>query len=292
MHGPLQSYYRLSKPGIVRMVMITAALGYIMATQRHLAAYWQNFLMAVAGIGMAAAGSAALNNLLERRIDARMQRTCHRELPMGRIAPVQALGYGLMMSMFGAALVSWVSVRAAGLVLLTNILYVLVYTPMKRVSWLNTTIGAIPGALPMSIGWVAANDTVDLGAWILFIIMFAWQHPHFYAIAWLYREDYKRGGLRMLSVTHPDGALLFIQVILYSLMLAAVSLMPFFTGLAHGIYLAGALLLGAYMLLYSFRFVAKPTDHNARRLLYSSLIYLPGLLLVVIADVLLRMAGS
>jgi len=279
----LKNYYNLSKPGITRMVMITAAFGYLLGAEGIV--YGQHFISSLLGIGIASAGSAALNNWWERDLDKKMDRTKNREIPSGKIKPGAALFYGLAMVFIGLGiLVYYVNNRTATLVLLTALLYVLVYTPLKQVHWINTSVGAIPGALPMSCGWVAATDEYSFGAWVVFLILFSWQHPHFYAIAWIYKEDYAKGGHKMLSVVDEKGHKLFFQVILYTFLMIFASLVPFVVQDANWVYAIGAAVLGLYMLYNALLFVTVHTKAAARRLLKSSIIYLPLLLIVTIID--------
>jgi len=288
MNASLSDYYRLCKPGIVRMVMITAGIGYVMPV-RGFPHSLTHFILSLVGIGLATAGSTVLNNFLERDIDGLMDRTRHRELPTGRIDPAHALAFGVVLTFAGLGiLVSWVNMTTAFTVLLSSFLYVVVYTPLKRRTWLNTSIGAIPGALPISCGWIAATGHFDLGAWLLFGLMFAWQHPHFYAIAWMYRDDYRKAGFKMLSVVDESGVRLFIQVILYAFLLLALSLAPGIIGTSGAVYISAALLLGIYIIVASLRFVRHHTYAEARRLLFSTIIYLPLLGVAVLADIAVR----
>jgi heme o synthase len=219
-----------------------------------------------------------------------MDRTRHRELPAHKIEPASALVYGVVLTLVALAvlLLASPSLLPAFLVLLTSFLYVVVYTPLKRRTWLNTSIGAIPGALPILCGWAAATGRLDFTAWVLFALMFAWQHPHFYAIAWIYREDYRKAGFRMLSVVDARGHRLFVQVILYAFLLLAVSLVPTVLGSTGWIYFAGALALGLYSVVDSLRFVREASIPAARRLLRTTIVYLPLLALVVGLDVAWR----
>lgn len=281
-----RSYLNLCKPGIVRMVGVTAAFSYILAAPNVEGYGWMRLIAALMGIMGAAAGSAVLNNVMERDLDARMERTRNRELPQGRILPEHALSFGLLLTLGSVGWLVWtVNLLTAFLVLSTAFLYVVVYTPLKTRTWLNTTIGAIPGAMPTLCGWSAAMNTLDFGAWVMFAILFAWQHPHFYAIAWIYRDDYEKAGYKMLSVVDKNGARLFMQVLLFALLLLAVSLLPTLIDMAGWLYFAGALLLGVYVMIASFQFVARHTRKDARRLLYSTIVYLPALLLVIMADI-------
>jgi protoheme IX farnesyltransferase len=281
----MRPYLNLCKPGIVRMVGVTAAFSFVLAAAQGTSAGWLTLVAALIGIMASAAGSAALNNVLERDLDARMDRTRNRELPRGEIRPENALAFGLILTLGGVAwLVLTVNLLTAFLVLATAFLYVLVYTPLKTRTWLNTTIGAIPGAMPTLCGWAAASNELEFGAWVMFAILFAWQHPHFYAIAWMYKEDYAKAGYKMLSVIDPGGTRLFLQVILFTLLLAAVSIVPALIGMAGTPYLVGAILLAFLVMATAFRFVRDPSRLKARKLLFSTIIYLPALLVVILAD--------
>lgn len=279
----VQALIELSKLRIVTMVLITTSIGYFLG--RSSVASWWNLVLTLLGTGMAAAGAAALNNYLERESDTRMQRTRQRVLPAGLLDPGIALTYGVTQVLGGVSLLVWsVNLLAGFLVLLTAFLYVLVYTPLKRITWLNTPIGAIPGALPPMVGWAAATGELSAGAWILFGILYAWQHPHFYAIAWLFREDYRAAGFKMLSVIDPSGRRLFRQAILFSALLIAVSVLLSVLGITGKLYLYGSLLIGAGMLASSFMLAFKPTLREARRVLLTSVIYLPLLLVLIVLD--------
>ena len=278
-----RDYMSMTKPRIALMVLVTAAFGFFLAEQSLAVpvAFW----IMLAGTGLAAGGSSVLNMYLERDVDGRMARTRNRPLPAGRIAPQHALHFGVLLALGGCFLLLWqVNLLAAFLTLLTTFLYVLVYTPLKRLSWLNTSIGAIPGAMPPLIGWAAATNDLSAGAWILFGILYLWQHPHFFAIAWLFREDYARGGFKMLSVTHPDGRRLFRQVIFFSLVLIPVSLLPTVIGMSGYLYALGALAIGLWMLAAGWSFTRQRTMLAARHLLRVSIVYLPLLLLLIMVD--------
>ncbi len=281
----MKAYIQLCKPGIVRMVGVTAAFSFLLASPGNQWTDWLRLVAALIGIMASAAGSAALNNVIEKDLDARMDRTRNRALPRGEISSEQALAFGICMTLGGTIwLVLTVNLLTAFLVLATAFLYVLVYTPLKTRTWLNTTIGAVPGAMPTLCGWAAASNHLDFGAWVMFAILFAWQHPHFYAIAWLYKEDYRKAGYRMLSVIDSEGTRLFVQVILFSLLLAAASIVPALAKMAGMVYLVGASLLAVYLLRASYRFVRHHTNVEARALLLSTIFYLPALLCVIIAD--------
>ncbi len=285
------AYLELTKPRIAVMVLVTAALGYylnVIASGDFRG--WLHFALAMLGIGLSGGGASALNQYLERDVDARMERTRSRPLPSGQLSAAAVLYFGVALVLGGCFLLVWqVNLLAAFLTLQSAFLYVLVYTPMKRLTWWNTSIGAIPGAMPPLIGWAAATGTLGLGGWILFAVLYIWQHPHFFAIAWMYREDYARGGLKMLPVVQPDGRNMFAQVILFSVVLIPVSLMPWMAALAGWTYFAGAMGLGLLMLGTGIVFAARRDRVAARRVLHASLLYLPGLLVAVIIDAAVRL---
>lgn len=279
----VRDYVDLAKPRIVTMVMVTTALGFVVGATG--AANMWLLILTVAGVGLATAGSAVLNNYLERDTDALMERTRHRALPAGLIAPEHALAAGVSLVLAGLfVLVSFVNLLTAFLVLLAAFLYVLVYTPMKKMTWLNTTFGAIPGAIPPLCGWAAASGRLGFGGWVLFGILFAWQHPHFFAIAWMFREDYARAGFKMLPVIEPDGRSTARQATWYSVLLLGLSAVPVALGMAGRVYLAGALLIGLLMLASSLLFARHKTWLDARRLLKASVVYLPLLLVLILLD--------
>lgn len=280
---PLDAFADLAKPRIVTMVLVTTTLGYFLGGE-GIRSVW--VLMAtLAGVGLCTAGSCVLNNYLERDVDALMNRTRHRALPSGVVHPAHALAYGVALMLAGLiTLVVCVNLMTAFLTLLAAFLYVLVYTPMKRLTWLNTTFGAIPGAIPPMCGWTAATGGLETGAWVLFAILFAWQHPHFYAIAWMFRDDYASAGFRMLPVIEPDGRRTARHSQIYSVLLLVLSVTPVILGMAGWVYLAGALVIGALMLTASTLFMLNKTHLDARRLLKASVLYLPLLLGLIVID--------
>jgi len=266
------------------LILVTTVLGYYLGQGS-----FQNFpilILTLIGAAFVSGGSSTLNHYLDREADGKMNRTQNRPIPSGIILPNHALTFGLLLVLAGVALLCWkVNILTAFLALLTAFLYVLVYTPMKKVSWLNTTIGAIPGAIPPMGGWAAATGRLDLGAWILFAILFLWQHPHFYAIAWMLRDDYKRGGFKMLPVVEPDGAKTFFQIKLFSIILIPISILPFFMGMTGIIYFWGALLMGMWFYMYGVTLGVSHTGKDAKNLLKASVIYLPVLLLLIVIDI-------
>lgn len=280
------AYFDLTKPRITSLVLVTATLGYFMGgIGFHGWDSFQGLIYTLIGVAMVSGGSGALNHYLERDIDAKMDRTRNRPIPSGAVPANHALLLGEYLVLGGVMLLMWkVNLLTAFLALLTAFLYVLVYTPMKRVSWLNTLIGAVPGALPPMGGWTAATGQVEAGAWVLFLILFIWQQPHFYSIAWIFKDDYRKGGFKMLPVDDPGGRRTFRQIIGFAVLLIPVSLLPTAIGLSGYVYLTGALLLGIYMLVSCFPLVRTGSVGDARRVLKTSVLYLPLLLMLIVID--------
>src|SRR6267378_6942620 len=213
-------YLELAKPRILLMVLVTTSLGFFLGT-RGIDSVLQ-LCLTLFGVGCATAGAAMLNNYLERDLDAKMVRTRGRALPAGLIEPHRVLTLGVGLVLCGVLLLAWrVNLLTGFMVLLAGFLYVLVYTPLKRITWLNTSFGAIPGAIPPMAGWAAATGQLDPGAWALFAILFAWQHPHFFAIAWMFRDDYRAAGFKMLPVIEPTGLRTVRLAVAFSLVLLA-----------------------------------------------------------------------
>jgi len=244
---------------------------------------WLTLLHTILGTGLLASGTAALNQWFEREGDAKMRRTQARPLPSGRLGEEKAFLFGVTISIAGFfELQLFVNPLAALIGALTLVSYLFLYTPLKRRSPHSTTIGAIPGAMPPLIGYAAASGTLTWQAWILFAILFLWQFPHFYAIAWMYREDYERAGIRMLPVVEPNGQSTARRILLFSLALIPISLLPKYLLMAGNIYLFGALALGLLFLYAGVRVSFDRTRQRARRVLLASVVYLPvlyGLLL-------------
>lgn len=281
----LRALITLTKPRIAVMVLVATSLGFLLAETES----WDFTALSLTLLGtlFAGGGASVLNQFLERDVDALMERTKNRPLPAGILTPQTALYYGVVFSVGGPLFLLWqVNILAAFLALLSTFLYVLVYTPMKRVSWINTTVGAIPGAIPPLIGWAGATGSLSWPAWILFGVLFIWQHPHFFAIAWIYREDYARGGMKMLPVVKPDGKAMFTQGLLFSVLLIPVSLIPQMIGMSGFIYSIGAALLGLGLLLCGVIFSRQKTEQSARLVLRASLLYLPLLMIFILADAL------
>ncbi len=273
----------LTKPRVTLLVILTALAAYFAAgAQPHGAAYVVSLTI---GIGVLAGGTAALNQVWEREADGLMRRAAIRPLPSGRMLTPPALMFGLLMVSAGLWLLFKETNHLTGwLGVATSLVYLLAYTPLKYRSPLSTVIGAFPGASPLLMGWAAARNHLDAGAWVLFGIQFLWQFPHFLAIARLYQEDYERAGIRMLPVVDPNGAETGRQMILYALALLPVSLIPTLVGIAGPVYAVGALLLGVGYLAYSVQAARRHDRGSALRLLKASVIYLPLVFILMIAD--------
>lgn len=273
----LLDYVELTKPRITFLVVVTTAAGYLMGARGD--GSLLALVNTIVGTGLVASAASALNQWFERDTDGRMARTRNRPLPAGRLEPTTALVFGTAVGTFGTAyLALFVNTLTAGLGLSTLLLYVFVYTPMKRLSSLCTIVGAIPGALPPVMGWTAARSDLSVGAWVLFAVMFLWQMPHFLAIAWMYRDEYRAGGQPMLPVLDPDGVRTGRQIVLYCLALLPVSLLPTVIGLTGPGYFTGALALGLLYLGAGTAAAARRTTDSARTLLRVSVVYLPVLL--------------
>src|SRR6185436_955698 len=279
----IRLYLELTKPRILLMVLVTTTFGFLLGNEGRDSLVL--LFLTLLGVGCATGGAAVLNNYLERDFDAKMVRTRGRALPAGLIEPFRALMFGVSLVLIGVLLLTWaVNLLAGFLVLLAAFLYVLVYTPLKRITWLNTTFGAIPGAIPPMAGWAAATGSVGAGAWALFAILFAWQHPHFFAIAWIFRDDYRAAGFKMLPAIERSGVRTVRLTIVSSLILLAVSLAPTLIGMAGWVYFFGTLLLGLLMLVAALSFARNRNIGAARGLLKASIVYLPLLLVAIILD--------
>ncbi len=278
----LADYVELTKPRIAVLVLFTVAAGTWVAARGE-----PDLLLlahTVCGTALVAAGASALNQLLERHTDALMRRTENRPLPSGRLQPVEALVFGLVLGGAGLAYLA-LTIRqplTVGIAAFTLVSYAFLYTPLKRFTTLNTLIGAVPGALPPVIGASAVHGTVEVNAGVLFVVLFLWQVPHFLAIAWIYREDYGRAGLQMLPVVDRAGRVTGRQMVWYCLALILVSLLPVVLRQAGLVYAAGASLLGLFFLYRAVGFCLEPTNVQARRVLRASLLYLPLLLALLV----------
>ena len=276
--GRAAEYLELTKPRLTSLVLLTTLVGFHAASRSPLDV--RLLMHTLIGTALVVAGAAVLNQYLERDVDALMRRTAGRPIPSGRVAPEDALAFGVLLSIAGLLyLAAGVRLIAALLAALSLGAYLFAYTPMKRRTSLCTLVGGIPGALPPMIGWAAARGTLEGGAWILGAILFLWQQPHFLAIAWLYREDYAAAGLPMLPVVDDGGRSTGRQAMLYALALVPVSLLPVMHGYAGSSYFAGALLLGCLFFACGAALAAARSHAAARRLFLASLAYLPALLL-------------
>lgn len=279
----LGDYAALTKPRLNFLVVLTSAAGYYLGghTQPHL---WL-MAQAVAGTALVAGGAAVLNQVYERDTDGMMRRTMRRPLPDRRVSPGDARTFGLALASGGLALLAFTANAVAALLALaTLVVYLVIYTPMKRRSSAATLVGAIPGALPPLIGWAAAHGSIALGGWTLFAIVFLWQIPHFMAIAWMYRDDYRSAGFPMLPVIEPDGRRTGRQAVMYAAALLPLSLAPTFVGLSGWIYFCVALVLGAAFLTLAARFAAARTERAARWLFLGSIGYLPLIWATMVLD--------
>ncbi len=278
----VRDYIALTKPRITWLILMSTGIGYFFGL-RGPVDYWR-LVHTILGTGLIASGTAALNQWFEREADAKMHRTFRRPLPSGRISIGGALAFGVALSAAGF-LELWLGVNLlTGLIgALTLASYLFLYTPLKQRTWWSTTVGAFPGAMPPLIGYAAASGVITAQAWILGAILFLWQFPHFYAIAWMYKEDYARAGIRMLPVVEPDCRSTARQIVLYGLVLIPVSLIPGILGMSGRIYVIGALLLGFWFLYSGVRVALERTLARARNVLVTSVLYLPliyGLMLL------------
>lgn len=279
----LEDFYELTKPRLSFLSVVTAIVGYLSANPvRDFTALFSLLV----GTSLAAGGAAVLNQWLEREADAKMARTRNRPIPAGRVDPTHALIYGLGLSILGcASLYLGANPLASYLTAATIASYVLLYTPLKQLTTWNTLIGAVPGALPPLIGWAAAEGSISTLGWLIFAILFLWQMPHFFAIAWTHRKDYAQGGFVMLSNADVNGRKVAVQSLLFSLALFISTLLPVFMGYASWFYGSLALAMGLYILRPAIAFLdANNRDKAARKLFIASICYLPALLVPLVLD--------
>lgn len=277
------AYVELTKPRITTLIMLTSAAGFALGSRGPI--NYLVFAHALIGIGLLSSGIGTLNQFIERDLDGLMRRTENRPLPSGRLFPFEALWFGVTLTALSEIYLSaFVNVLTALLGLTVIAGYLFVYTPLKTRTSLSTALGAFPGAMPPLMGWTAARGEIDIGAWVLFAILFLWQFPHFLAIAWMYREDYGRAGIRMLPVLEPDGRVTGQQIIAYAVMLVPVSLLPTIIGVSGRIYFVAALVLGLLFLASSIRAALSKSNQHARQLLLASVLYLPLLFGVMVLN--------
>jgi protoheme IX farnesyltransferase len=279
----MKDYVALTKPRVTWLILMSTGIGFWFGSTGPIS--WLVLLHAILGTALLASGTFTLNQWYEREADSKMARTRHRPIPTGRIPPQQALVFGLALSVFGfLELYSAANALTAWLGLFTEASYLCLYTPLKQRSWHATTVGAVPGAMPPLIGFAAAAGTLTGEAWALYAILFLWQFPHFYAIAWLYREDYSRAGIRMLPVVEPDGVSTARQILITSVVLIPVSLIPGWLSMTGWVYVAGALAMGAFFLHAGVRVARERTLSRARGVLLASVVYLPVLYGLMLLD--------
>lgn len=289
----LSDYAQLTKLRVTALIVMTAWCGFFFGSAKAgVPSLSWGLLHALLGIGLVSSGTAALNEVLEHGVDGRMRRTASRPIPAGRMSVFHATLFGVALvgggSIYLVLATNWLT---GCLTFLTSLVYLLAYTPLKRISPVCTFVGAFPGAMPVVLGWAAAHNGMDRGTLVLFAILFLWQFPHFFAIAWLYSEDYARGAIRMLPVVEPDGRSTARRILIYSLVLIPVSLLPTVVGMAGRTYFVGALLLGIPMLYFAGRLtrlhlaVAMGRSKTvARQLFHCSILYLPLLFALMMGD--------
>ena len=287
-NSKFKDFWELSKPDITLLVIITAFFGYyagIVSMGINGDLNWMDVFYLLIGVALSSAGVSTLNGYLESHLDKQMNRTSNRPIPSGRVSSMDALIFGLAVSIIGVVdLYVFISPLAGYLSLLTLCLYLLIYTPLKQKTEWNTIIGAVPGALPPLGGWVAATGEINIGAWVFFALLFAWQIPHFIAIAWLYKKDYKKAGFKMITTGENIEIKLKSYIGIFSVLVIIFSIIPSFIGLAGVIYILGAFLVGVYFLKSSYSMIIKQNQKNARKLLFATIVYYPILLIIFVLD--------
>jgi heme o synthase len=291
--GLLRDYAELTKLRVTTLIVMTAWCGYFFGAHKAGVSWLSLGLFhALLGIGLVSSGTAALNEVMEHDVDAHMKRTAMRPLPAHRMSILHAILVGAAAAIGGSVYLAVFSNPLTGLLtFLTSVVYLAVYTPLKKVSPICTFVGAFPGAMPGVLGWTAARGKLEWGTLVLFAILFIWQFPHFFSIAWLYREDYAKGGIRMLPVVEEDGRSTARRILIYSLVLIPVSVLPSLMGMAGRIYLYGAVLLGLSLLYFGVRLAflglplaSPPSKMRARHVLQATVIYLPLLFALMMGN--------
>lgn len=279
----LGAFFELTKPRITFLILVSTALGFYLGSQGKINS--NQFAFTMVGTFLLAGGAGAINHFVEKDLDKLMDRTQSRPIPAGIISGKNALFFGVSITIIGfIILAALVNHLTAILGLITVLLYIFIYTPLKKITWLNTTVGAIPGAMPALGGWAASANALDPNAWILFSILFLWQHPHFYAIALMCKEDYKKAGFQMLPVIENESNRTNRQILWHAFLLIPVSLFFVVTGILGEIYFWGASALGFGYLISGIPLLRDTTVDNAKLLLKTSVIYLPALLIVIFID--------
>lgn len=277
------AYLELTKPRITFLIVLTSAAGFCLGARGGVD--YLTLFHAMFGIALLSSGIATLNQFMERDLDLLMRRTQGRPLPSGKLAPTEALVFGVVLTLVAEIYLAILVNPLTALLGLTVVAgYLFCYTPLKTRSTLSTVVGAFPGAMPPLMGWTAASGHLSTGAWVLFAILFLWQFPHFLAIAWMYREDYERAGIIMLPVVEPEGRVTGQQIVAYTLMLVPVSLLPSLIGISGKIYFFGALALGLLFLYSSMRAAFSKSRQQARQLLLASVLYLPLLFVLMVLN--------
>jgi heme o synthase len=283
----MRDYIELTKPRITWLILMSTGIGYFFGLPSHAwkDINWLLLLHTILGTGLIASGTAALNQWYERAADRKMNRTSGRPLPSGRLIAGRALAFGIVLAVAGFAEL-WLGVNLlSGMIgAFTLASYLFLYTPMKQRTWWSTTVGAVPGAMPPMIGFAAAAGTITAEAWVLGAILFLWQFPHFYSIAWMYKDDYARAGIQMLPVVEPDCRSTARQIVIYGLTLIPVSMVPSMLGMTGRIYFIGALVLGLVYLYSGIRVALDRTLTRARAVLLTSVLYLPLIYSLMLLD--------
>jgi protoheme IX farnesyltransferase len=290
-----RDYAELTKLRVTALIVLTAWCGYFFGAHKASLSCWSwGLVHSLLGIGLVSSGTAALNEVMEYRVDARMRRTAQRPIPAGRMSLPHATAVGVVAAVGGSTYLAIFTNPLTGLLtLLTSVVYLAAYTPLKRVSPVCTFVGAFPGAMPGVLGWTAVRGRLEWGALVLFAILFVWQFPHFFSIAWLYREDYARGGVRMLPVVEEEGRSTARRILAYSVALVPVSVLPTVMGMAGRIYFVGAIALGFTLLYFGVRLAfldlplaSAPSKLRARYVLQATVIYLPLLFALMMGNAL------
>lgn len=288
--GVVRDYYELTKPGISQMVAMTTLAGYYLALPGELGTHiasapaWLHFVMTMAGTLAVSSGSCVVNHIMERSEDARMKRTATRPIPSGRVSVSSAWTFGIALTLVGLGLLMATNWLTVSLAIITWLSYVVVYTPLKKHSTIALLVGGVPGALPFAGGWTAVRGTMDMEAWALFAILFFWQLPHFLALSWMYRHDYKAGGFVMRAVDDPDGRSVGMQTVITSALTMASAIVPTLLGMTGWLYGLAALLGGAWLTAESIRFLRIRETSAARRVLLTSYAVLMGVVFLMFLD--------
>jgi len=289
----LRDYAELTKLRVTTLIVMTAWCGYFFGAHKAGIAWFSwGLFHSLLGIALVSSGTAALNEVIEYDVDAHMRRTAMRPLPTGRMSLLHATIVGILAAVGGSVYLAVFTNPLTGLLtFLTSVVYLAAYTPLKRISPICTFVGAFPGAMPGVLGWTAARNQLEWGTLVLFAILFVWQFPHFFSIAWLYREEYARGGVKMLPVVEEDGRSTARRILLYSVALIPISVLPSFLGMAGRIYLAGAVTIGFALLYFGVRLAylnlplaSAPSKMRARHLLQATVIYLPLLFVFMMSN--------